>query len=148
MLAGLLVFKSECLHGKDEKNKRKFQHSNIVRNLLFNQYRNIVFCIEVILHSSLKLWNPTDFIKYYLVHLRSFDLFEAMRHYLPLCIYCNISRGVSCLWIQNYRGSSPYANFISANFITAIFQNFPDIFSQCVFRVKIFHYVLQFLWYN
>ena len=26
-----------------------------------------------------------------------------------------------------YRGSSPYANFIIANFITAIFQNFPDI---------------------
>ena len=27
-----------------------------------------------------------------------------------------------------YRGSSPYANFITANFITAIFQNFPRIF--------------------
>ena len=26
-----------------------------------------------------------------------------------------------------YRGSSPYANFITANFITAVFQNFPDI---------------------
>ena len=26
-----------------------------------------------------------------------------------------------------YRGSSPYANFITANFITAIFQNFPNI---------------------
>ena len=26
-----------------------------------------------------------------------------------------------------YRGSSPYANFITANFITVIFQNFPNI---------------------
>ena len=26
---------------------------------------------------------------------------------------------------SNYSGSSPYANFISANFITAMFQNFP-----------------------
>ena len=26
-----------------------------------------------------------------------------------------------------YRESSPYANFITVNFITAIFQNFPEI---------------------
>ena len=32
-----------------------------------------------------------------------------------------------------YRGFSPYANFITANFITAIFQNFPKIFGLCNF---------------
>ena len=33
----------------------------------------------------------------------------------------------------NYRGFSSYANFISANFITAVYQNFPKIFALCVF---------------
>ena len=37
-----------------------------------------------------------------------------------------------------YRGSSPYSNFISANFITMIFQNFPKIFGLCVFRAIYF----------
>ena len=37
-----------------------------------------------------------------------------------------------------YREFSPYANFISANFITAIFQNFPKIFGLCVFRAIYF----------
>ena len=27
--------------------------------------------------------------------------------------------------VINYKGSSPYANFLTTNFITAIFQNFP-----------------------
>ena len=35
--------------------------------------------------------------------------------------------------IYLYRGSSPYANFITANFINEIFQNFPDIFHYCYF---------------
>ena len=30
---------------------------------------------------------------------------------------------------SKYRKFSPYVNFITANFITTIFQNFPDIFS-------------------
>mgnify|MGYP001305147328 CR=1 FL=1 len=30
-----------------------------------------------------------------------------------------------------YREFSPNANFITANFITAVFQNFPDIFCYC-----------------
>ena len=34
---------------------------------------------------------------------------------------------------NTYRELSPYANFISANFITAIFLNFPKIFGLCVF---------------
>ena len=34
---------------------------------------------------------------------------------------------------SNYRGSSPYANFI-----TAIFQNIPDIFGLCVFWANYF----------
>ena len=40
---------------------------------------------------------------------------------------------------QHYRGSSPYANFISANFIIAIFQNFPVIFGLCDFCLILFH---------
>ena len=32
-----------------------------------------------------------------------------------------------------YRGFSPYANFISANFITAVFQNFPKILPYAIF---------------
>ena len=34
---------------------------------------------------------------------------------------------------QWYREFLPYVNFISANFITAIFQNFPKIYGLCVF---------------
>ena len=30
-----------------------------------------------------------------------------------------------------YREFSPNANFITANFITAVFQNFPDVFCYC-----------------
>ena len=30
-----------------------------------------------------------------------------------------------------HREFSPNANFITANFITAVFQNFPDIFCYC-----------------
>ena len=37
-----------------------------------------------------------------------------------------------------YREFSPYANFITANFITAVFQNFPKIFALCVFRAIYF----------
>ena len=37
-----------------------------------------------------------------------------------------------------YRGFSHYANLISGNFITAIFQNFPKIFALCVFRAIFF----------
>ena len=33
-----------------------------------------------------------------------------------------------------YRGSSPYANYISVNFITAIFKNFTNIFGLCGLR--------------
>ena len=32
---------------------------------------------------------------------------------------------------SKYREFSPNANFITANFITAVFQNFPDIFCYC-----------------
>ena len=38
----------------------------------------------------------------------------------------------------SYRGFSPYGNFITANFITAIFQNFPKIFGLCLFRADFF----------
>ena len=38
----------------------------------------------------------------------------------------------------NYRELSPYANFISANFNTAISQNFPKIFGLCVLRAIYF----------
>ena len=34
---------------------------------------------------------------------------------------------------MKYRGFSPYANFISANFITAILQNIPKIFALSEF---------------
>ena len=34
---------------------------------------------------------------------------------------------------RNYRGSSPYGNFITENFITVIFQNISEIFGLCVF---------------
>ena len=36
------------------------------------------------------------------------------------------------------KGSSTFANFISANFITAIFQNFPKIFGLCIFWANYF----------
>ena len=39
-----------------------------------------------------------------------------------------------------YRESSPYKNFITANFITAIFQNFPEKFCWCIFWAILFHY--------
>ena len=44
-----------------------------------------------------------------------------------------------------YRGSLPYANFITANFITAIFQNFPDILGLCVLGVDSFITLAFFL---
>jgi hypothetical protein len=37
-----------------------------------------------------------------------------------------------------YRGSSHYVNFISANFITAIFQNIPEIFALWEFWANYF----------
>ena len=37
------------------------------------------------------------------------------------------------LWTPKYREFSPYANFISENFISAIFQNFPKTFGLCNF---------------
>ena len=40
--------------------------------------------------------------------------------------------------IERYKGSSPYVNFISANFITAILQNIPELFGLCVFWVIYF----------
>ena len=40
----------------------------------------------------------------------------------------------------------PYANFISANFITAVFQNFPKIFALCDFMSYLFHYRDFYTW--
>ena len=36
----------------------------------------------------------------------------------------SLSAGYGIQHIQKYREFSPYANFISANFITAVFQNY------------------------
>ena len=44
--------------------------------------------------------------------------------------------------LKNYRDFSPYANFICANFITAIFQNFPKIFGLCI--LGLFISLMQF----
>ena len=40
---------------------------------------------------------------------------------------------------DTYSKFSPYANFITANFITAVFQNFQVIFGLCNFWLILFH---------
>ena len=40
--------------------------------------------------------------------------------------FYHLCSGLSTM--SKYKGYSPYANFITANFITGIFQKFPDIF--------------------
>ena len=39
----------------------------------------------------------------------------------------------------NYREFSPNANFITAIFVTAVFQNFPEKFALCEFLGYLFH---------
>ena len=41
-----------------------------------------------------------------------------------------------------YRGFLPNANFITANFITAVFQNIPDIFC---YRDSMYVFLMRFL---
>ena len=51
--------------------------------------------------------------------------------------YCKHTAGLQILpfnfIIKMYRESLSYANFITANFITVIFQDFPEIFGYCDF---------------
>ena len=44
--------------------------------------------------------------------------------------------------ISKYREFSPNANFITAVFVTAVFQNFPDKFGLCLFGANYFIYAV------
>ena len=59
---------------------------------------------------------------------------------------CLISKVAHTYNQSQYRGFSPYANFITANFITAIFQNFPKIFGLCDFMYYLFCYCDFYNW--
>ena len=53
--------------------------------------------------------------------------------------YTNFTNTTSHSSLSTYKGFSPYANFITANFITAIFQNFPKILGLCTMKQKFLH---------
>ena len=53
---------------------------------------------------------------------------------LPIVSHCLCQIGL----ILKYRESSPYANFITAIFITVLCQNIPEIFGLCVFWANSF----------
>ena len=42
---------------------------------------------------------------------------------------------LGCIFQETYIGTSPYVKFITEIFITAIFQNFPDVLGLCGSRV-------------
>ena len=59
------------------------------------------------------------------------DRMTNIAHYFRKKVFQKVLRT-----IQKYRGSLPFiiANFTTAYFITAIFQNFPKICVLCIFR--------------
>ena len=59
---------------------------------------------------------------------------------IPFChsqSYSNKVLALALFYITEYRGFSAYANFISAYFITAIFQNISEIFGERIFGLMI-----------
>ena len=71
------------------------------------------------------------------IYVFCFHEFWSQVHYFQwFCVY--VATKVN--WHLKYRGFSPYANFISANFIAAVFQNFLKLFGLCIFRAIHFHY--------
>ena len=74
-------------------------------------------------------------IKFYVVHL--IRIIES-----PLLQITRNRRKCLKNDLKNYREFSSYANFICANFITAIFQNFPKIFGLCI--LGLFISLMQF----
>ena len=100
-------------------------------DFLFEVCFSILFKLQKTSKNLIETWEPYDPI-FFTTYWR--------REYIPYNIECRIE-SVQDLNFRlgiEYMQSSTYANFISENLITAIFQNFQKIFGLCIFRAIYF----------